>query len=96
MPIAVRMSAERVRHVSMMMIVGVMVMTIMMVVAVQVPLMMVGVVVMTIMMVMAMQVPLGRNGTCISMCATHGGTAGGGECKFPFEYKGETERLASW
>ena len=48
------------------------------------------------MMVMAMQVPLGRNGTCISMCATHGGTAGGGECKFPFEYKGETERLARW
>ena len=75
MPIAVRMSAERVRHVSMMM--------------------MVGVVVMTIMMVMAMQVPLGRNGTCISMCATHGGTAGGGECKFPFEYKGGTERLAT-
>lgn len=76
MPIAVRMSAERVRHVSMMM--------------------MVGVVVVTIMMVVAMQVPLGRNGTCISMCATHGGTAGGDECKFPFEYKGETERLASW
>ena len=76
MPIAVRMSAERVRHVSMMM--------------------MVGVVVVTIMMVVAMQVPLGRNGTCISMCATHGGTAGGAECKFPFEYKGETERLASW
>ena len=76
MPIAVRMSAERVRHVSMMM--------------------MVGVAVMTIMMVVAMQVPLGRNGTCISMCATHGGTAGGDECKFPFEYKGETERLASW
>ena len=73
MPIAVRMSAERVRHVSMMMMVGVMVMT--------------------IMMVMAMQVPLGRNGTCISMCATHGGTAGGGECKFPFEYKGETSKL---
>ena len=72
MPIAVRMSAERVRHVSMMMMV------------------------MAIMMVMAMQVPLGRNGTCISMCATHGGTAGGDECKFPFEYKGETERLASW
>ena len=76
MPIAVRMSAERVRHVSMMM--------------------MVGVVVVTIMMVVAMQVPLGRNGTCISMCATHGGTAGGDECRFPFEYKGETERLASW
>ena len=56
--------------------------------------MMVGVMVMTIMMVM--QVPLGRNGTCISMCATHGGTAGGDECRFPFEYKGETERLASW
>ena len=66
----------------MMMMVGVTVMMIMMV--------------MTIMMVMAMQVPLGRNGTCISMCATHGGTAKGKECKFPFEYKGETERLASW
>ena len=74
------------------MMVGVVVMTIMMIM--QMPLMMVGVMVMTIMMVM--QVPLGRNGTCISMCATHGGTAGGGECKFPFEYKGETERLASW
>ena len=71
MPIAVRMSAERVRHVSMMMMV------------------------MAIMMVMAMQVPLGRNGTCISMCATHGGTAGGKECKFPFEYKGETEGTTS-
>ena len=72
MPIAVRMSAERARHVSMM------------------------IMVVAIMMVMAMQVPLGRNGTCISMCATHGGTAGGDECKFPFEYKGETERLARW
>ena len=76
MPIAVRMNAERVRHVSM--------------------IMMVGVAVMTVMMVVAMQVPLGRNGTCISMCATTGGTAGGGECKFPFEYKGETERLERW
>ena len=88
MPIAVRMSAERVRHVSMMMMVGVVVMTIMMMV-------MAIMMEMTIMMVMAVQVPLGRNGTCISMCATHGGTAGGGECKFPFEYKGGTERLAT-
>ena len=69
----------------MMMMVGVMVMTIMVVMAIMM--------VMTIMMVLAMQVPLGRNGTCISMCATHGGTAGGDECKFPFEYKGETSKL---
>ena len=34
------------------------------------------------------EVPLGRNGTCVPMCRTTGGTAQGDLCKFPFEYGG--------
>ena len=31
----------------------------------------------------------GKDGSCLSACSTTGGTAGGLECKFPFEYSGE-------